>query len=63
MSSSTTYSQNGHHRRSDPNIVELSWARCEEAARGATTLLSLYRSTFTLARAPYLIVSGRSQNC
>lgn len=48
--------QSGHNNLADGPTVELCWARCEEAARGATTLLSVYRSTFTLARAPYLIV-------
>lgn len=49
--------ESGHHNLADGPTVELCWARCEEAARGATTLLSVYRRTFTLARAPYLIVS------
>jgi hypothetical protein len=49
--------ETGHLRMSDPSVVEVSWARCEEAARDATNVLSQYRSTFTLARAPYLIVS------
>ena len=49
--------ETGHQQLSDQAIVEISWARCEEAARGATSLLSRYRQTFTLARAPYLIVS------
>jgi len=41
----------------DPTLVSISWAKCEEAAKGTTMLLSRYRETFSLARAPYLIVS------
>lgn len=41
-----------------PNIVHVSWQRCEEAAKGATDILTRYRQTFSLARAPYLIVSA-----
>ncbi|KAL7420955.1 hypothetical protein Q5752_004909 [Cryptotrichosporon argae] len=47
--------ETGNRQMSDPNIVALSWARCEDAARGATAVLGRYRRTFTLARAPYLI--------
>lgn len=41
----------------DPHTVSLCWSRCEEAARGTTALLERYRAAFSLARAPYLIVS------
>lgn len=41
----------------DPQTVSLCWSRCEEAARGTTALLERYRAAFSLARAPYLIVS------
>ncbi|ORX37075.1 fungal-specific transcription factor domain-domain-containing protein [Kockovaella imperatae] len=42
-------------RLSDPTIVEISWVRCEQAAASATGVLTRYRQTFTLARAPFLI--------
>lgn len=35
----------------------MSWKKCEEAANRATSFLSRYRETYTLMRAPYLIVS------
>lgn len=41
----------------DTNTVSLCWSRCEDAARGTTSLLERYRAAFSLARAPYLIVS------
>jgi hypothetical protein len=44
----------------DPTLVSISWAKCEEAAKGTTELLNRYRETFSLARAPYLIVSSLS---
>ena len=44
-----------------PELVPISWARCESAAKGATDILTRYRQTFTLARAPYLIVSSPLQ--
>lgn len=41
----------------DTQTVSLCWSRCEEAAKGTTALLEQYRAAFSLARAPYLIVS------
>jgi hypothetical protein len=35
----------------------MSWSKCEDAAKGTTSILQRYRQTFSLARAPYLIVS------
>lgn len=41
----------------DASLVSECWSRCEEAAKGTTALLNRYRAAFSLARAPYLIVS------
>jgi hypothetical protein len=44
----------------DASLVSECWSRCEEAAKGTTALLNRYRAAFSLARAPYLIVSFTS---
>jgi hypothetical protein len=41
----------------DTSVVSTCWSRCEEAAKNTTALLKRYRGAFSLARAPYLIVS------
>jgi len=49
--------QTGHLHQADGGLVTICWTRCEAAAKLSTALLSRYRETFSLSRAPYLIVS------
>ena len=51
--------QTGHLHQADGDLVTICWTRCEAAAKLSTALLSRYRETFSLSRAPYLIV-GRA---
>ncbi|KAK4054715.1 hypothetical protein OIV83_000639 [Microbotryomycetes sp. JL201] len=50
--------ESGHLQTTHSPVAAECWSRCEHAAKKATAILTRYRETYTLSRAPYLIAYG-----
>lgn len=55
---SLTYCLQSGHLQAQAAVAATCWSRCETAAMKATAILTRYRETFELSRAPYLIAYG-----